>query len=341
MDVTSRYHLAGLVGKRDLRLAMQVIGTVDRQTGGKPPVFITDGLKHYIGAISSVYTLPCGMFASRKLRETFTRAGPQANLSLQTPGPWHLRVIKNPRDHENERKEFPVLKLIHEGHQVDLSRLEETGIPVTRHINYVERRNFTQRRRCAVLQRKSSAVTQDSQYLQNQVTLERFSYNYCQSHRSLRQKYLDDGKRWIKITPAMKLAITDHIWTLQEALGNSAVQLPVVEKKRDNPTRVMLPEPSVIKISIKESLDWQILKSLLIAGQQGLERSKLCQLVNASRTTVYDHLTILKTKALVIESHEARKSAGRPKTIFHCPWSTVRLSHAENKSNSVLVSDTN
>jgi hypothetical protein len=333
--------VVGLVGKRDPEAANRVIDLIDRRTGGKPPVFVTDGWYLYPEAITSVYTRPRGMFASKLLRGSFTHAGFQSGLKLQTPDLWHLRVIKYHSDQENDLMEFPTLRLTREGQLVDLELLEEITIPVARHTNHIERRNFTQRRRCAVLQRKSSSVTQDKHCLQDQVTLERFSYNYCQSHRSLRQYRPDGKKQWKKVTPAMKLAVTGHIWTLQEALGISLLRIPEREKKTFVPPRTLLPEPSVVKIHVKEYLDWKILKNLVSAGHQGLERSELCHRVHASRTTVYDHLALLKAKSLVIESRKERKSVGRPKTIFYCPWPVVHLSHAEKNGTSVLVSNTN
>ena len=60
---------------------------------------------------------------------------------------------------------------------------------VQHHNNYIERRQLTQSRRCAGLQRKTSSVPQGTDFLQNQLTLERFIYNFCCPYRSLRKKH--------------------------------------------------------------------------------------------------------------------------------------------------------
>jgi len=49
-----------------------------------------------------------------------------------------------------------------------------------------------------------------------------YSYNFCWTVRTLRQK--DEQDKWQQRTPAMAAGLTDHVWSLEEWLTFLGVQ---------------------------------------------------------------------------------------------------------------------
>lgn len=339
LDVNSRYHLAAVAGPGNHETAREVITIVYHYSHGLPPLFITDGLASYVEAITGVYTRPRDAFASEKLHQQFTYHGIQEKLHLESPAIWHLRVIKQPSQLQDEFTDFPTLQLVINGQKSDIRVLNDLSFSISTSTSYVERRQFTQRRRCAVLQRKSSAVTQERSHLQNQVTLERFSYNYCQPHRSLREYRPSGCKLWQPVTPAMKLGVTDHVWTLEKALSFSIQRSPHGKRRAIPALDSPLPEPSVIELQLKDNRDWKILKCLHDSSDSGLTSLELCQRISIPRTTIHDRLCILEAKTLVTRYQVSDKKRGHPRTLFRFNWTNLSLNHAKKRGTGVLVSD--
>lgn len=72
--------------------------------------------------------------------------------------------------------------------------------------SYVERNNLTMRLALKRLNRLTLAFSKKLENLKAAIALHFAYYNFCRIHSSLR------------ITPAMKAGITDHVWNLQELL---------------------------------------------------------------------------------------------------------------------------
>lgn len=85
------------------------------------------------------------------------------------------------------------------------------GRPKARHIStsYVERQNLTMRMSSRRLTRLTNAFSKKLKNLKAALWLHFAYYNFVRIHRSLR------------MTPAMKAGITDHIWTIEEILNFS------------------------------------------------------------------------------------------------------------------------
>ena len=84
-----------------------------------------------------------------------------------------------------------------------------SGDPDPDHIStpYVERQNLTMRMQLRRLTRLTNAFSKKLAHLKAAIALHFAYYNFCRVHSSLR------------ITPAMEVGITDHIWTIAELLS--------------------------------------------------------------------------------------------------------------------------
>jgi len=341
LDVESRYHLVSYVALRGKDAAVETLRHIKHLTTESPPVFVTDGLPAYGQALLDVYTTPKPPFNASLLRNHFVYDGMGNPLPVVPSELGHLRVIKQRSQKQGGFTSFPTLNAMKAGKEVDLQELVEQIPALTHHTNYVERRNYTQRRRCACLQRKTSAVPQESKDLQAQVTLERFVYNYCRSHRSLRQPHSQAPLLWRKVTPAMKLGVTDHIWTLKEALTISTKQCENSKLPPQAPFTQIFPEPDVVMIQLKDKIDITLLKTLLESPSCRLTRSEICQQTQLPRTTIYDRLCILEAKALVQETSSNDHRRGRPKIYYSCLWERHSFTQSPGSNHYVLVSTTN
>jgi hypothetical protein len=102
-----------------------------------------------------------------------------------------------------------------------VSKRRVVGRP--RHIStsYVERQNLTLRMQQRRFTRLTNAISKKLENHEAAVALYAMAFNFCRVHETLR------------VTPAMQLGVTDHIWSIGElvdaALSNDA-QAPVGRK---------------------------------------------------------------------------------------------------------------
>jgi predicted short-subunit dehydrogenase-like oxidoreductase (DUF2520 family) len=73
--------------------------------------------------------------------------------------------------------------------------------------SYVERQNLTLRMQCRRFTRLTNAFSKKLENHMAAVALYVAHYNFCRVHEALR------------VTPAMQLGITDHVWTLGELVA--------------------------------------------------------------------------------------------------------------------------
>lgn len=96
-------------------------------------------------------------------------------------------------------------------------RVATSGAPKKISTSYIERQNLT----CRMSQRRLTRLTNGfSKKYENHcaaIALYVMHYNFCRVHSTLR------------ITPAMQLGVTDHIWTVSELI--EAALSPVVQKQ--------------------------------------------------------------------------------------------------------------
>jgi IS1 family transposase len=83
------------------------------------------------------------------------------------------------------------------------------GTPDEKHVStsYVERQNLTMRMSIRRFTRLTNAFSKKVENLEAAVALHFMHYNFCRIHQTLR------------VTPAMKAGLTDHVWELGELIG--------------------------------------------------------------------------------------------------------------------------
>ncbi len=84
------------------------------------------------------------------------------------------------------------------------------GNPDPKHVStsIVERSNLTLRMSCRRFTRLTNAFSKKVENLEHAVALHFFYYNYCRPHASIKG-----------LTPAQRVAVADHQWTLEELVG--------------------------------------------------------------------------------------------------------------------------
>jgi IS1 family transposase len=87
------------------------------------------------------------------------------------------------------------------------------GNPDPDHVStsYVERQNLTMRMSMRRFTRLTNAFSKKVENLSYAVALHFMYYNFCRVHQTLR------------VTPAMEVKVTDHVWTIEEMLALLAV----------------------------------------------------------------------------------------------------------------------
>lgn len=89
---------------------------------------------------------------------------------------------------------------------VKVERIAAKGVPAKISTSYIERQNLTLRMSQRRLTRLSNGFSKKFENHCAAVALYAAHYNFCRQHEALR------------ITPAMHLGVTDHIWTIGELL---------------------------------------------------------------------------------------------------------------------------
>jgi IS1 family transposase len=92
------------------------------------------------------------------------------------------------------------------GHVVDVTKSRISGRPTHISTSYVERQNLTIRMQQRRFTRLTNAFSKKLENHEAAVALYATHYNFCRVHETLR------------ITPAMQLGVTDHVWSIGELI---------------------------------------------------------------------------------------------------------------------------
>jgi hypothetical protein len=92
---------------------------------------------------------------------------------------------------------------------------------------FIERANLALRQHVAAVGRRVLTLCKHEAGLRQQLAVYHVYHNFCLPHTSLRMLLpqpeptngTGSAKRWRSCTPAMAAGLTDHVWTLREALG--------------------------------------------------------------------------------------------------------------------------
>ena len=216
IDPQSKLLLAILVGPRTQAMAQCVVHqVVEALAPGCIPLFVTDGFKEYMSAL-------LGHFGSWVQPERRQAQGPAPKPRWRPlPELLYAQVIKTTRRRR-------LVRVSHRGVFGTWEAVQQVLAACGWQINtsFVERLNLTIRQHVAAIGRRVSTLCKGEEGLAQQLALYHGYYNFCLPHGSLRQPLPQpvptnsqgSARQWRPYTPAMAAGLTDHVWSLQEAL---------------------------------------------------------------------------------------------------------------------------
>lgn len=228
MMVKNRLWLGGSVSsRRDLALIQALANQIRAVALCRPLLLSVDGLPGYVKAFQRAFR-----------SKVFGRAGRPRLYAW--PDVAIVQVIKRRLSTGLE-----IERRIVQGcpQQIERLRQQTQGILGVINTAYIERLNATFRLRLSWLNRRTRTLTHQAETLSAGMFIVGCFYNLCDAHQSLRIRLSVGrfGHRWVKRTPAMAAALTDHIWTVDELLMFK-VPLPrwIPPKRRGRPSNEML-----------------------------------------------------------------------------------------------------
>jgi IS1 family transposase len=216
MEPESKLLLAMDVGERTLAMAQRVVHHVAQMLAPDcAPLFLTDGFREYLTALLTHY----GQWVQPPRRQA---TGPLPKPRwMPRPQLLYAQVVKTTR-------RWRLVEVKHRvvfGTQAAVDRvLVACGWQIN--TSFIERLNLSLRQHVAAIGRRTSTLCKGEDGLRQQLAVYHAYYNFCLPHASLRQALpqpeLTNGtgsaRQWRPQTPAMAAGLTDHVWTLREAL---------------------------------------------------------------------------------------------------------------------------
>ena len=192
VDSVSKYLLGMHAEVRDRKVGERFISHVmDKFADRMRPYYMTDGF--------TVYTKYMRKLLGDIVKREYKRKG------------WHTRK-KNYAYREGVNY-GQVVKTRNGAKLEKVEYIQVSGEVPREYFNTsaVERMNLTIRNNMARLKRISQTFSKDLLHLQQSCQVFRAYYNFCRPHMSL-----SEGSH--KVTPAMKLGITDRVWTVRDVM---------------------------------------------------------------------------------------------------------------------------
>lgn len=192
------------------------------RSDGSIPLFISDNLDNYPHALLNVYGEKVNPENSGKRK----RGRPRKRPILKPPPTLQYGQVVKHRDERGRIKSIE-RRVVFGTEEGVMEKLEEAGCYTKLSINHVERDNLTSRQTNSRLVREASSFSKAMEALKHHTAFDDMNYNFCREHGSLRIR-LDvqiptrgggTPKRWIRRTPAMAAGITNHRWTMEEAMS--------------------------------------------------------------------------------------------------------------------------
>ena len=177
LDATSRAVITHLSDKRTAAAATTFAQELRARVKGKPQL-TTDGWKSYLEAIESAFgkRVHYAHILKTYFDERESDDAPREDVRLS--GRRVVRSVKHPL----------------------LGSPDEDRISTS----YVERSNLTTRMWCRRLTRLTTCFSRRLCFLRAALALHFATYNFVRVHKALR------------VTPAMQLGVTDHVWSMEE-----------------------------------------------------------------------------------------------------------------------------
>jgi IS1 family transposase len=216
MDPKSKLLVVVDVGSRTLALAQRVVHQVTRVLApGCVPLFLTDGLKDYATALLTHF----GYWMQPARRQD---KGPMPKPRwMPLPELLYAQVVKSYR----RRRLVGVKHRVVFGTRLAIEEvLARCGWTIN--TAFIERLNLDIRQCVAAIGRRVNTLCQGEAGLRDQVALFQVYHNFVLPHASLRRALTEpmpthgtgSAKVWRLCTPAMAAGLTEHVWTLREAL---------------------------------------------------------------------------------------------------------------------------
>jgi IS1 family transposase len=216
MDPESKLLLAIDVGERTLALAQRVVHHVAQMWAPDcAPLFVTDGFREYMTALLTHY----GQWVQPPRRHA---QGPRPQPRwMPLPQLLYAQVVKTIR----HRRLVEVKHRVVFGTQAAVDRvLVACGWQIN--TSFIERLNLRLRPHVAAIGRRATTLCKGEDGVRQQLAVYHVYYNFCLPHASLRQALpqpeptngTGSARQWRPCTPAMAAGLTDHVWTLREAL---------------------------------------------------------------------------------------------------------------------------
>lgn len=227
--VGPRLWLGGVISqRRDKALIEQLVAKVRKIALCRPLLLAVDGLSSYPGAFW------------RAFRSPLPRRGQEGRPKLI---PWPdiviVQVVK-----KRTADVLDIQRRIFQGGAELVERLlRQTQGGGVINTAFIERFNATLRQRLANLARRTRCPARKIDTLVAGMYIVGCFYNFCDTHKSLRQKLwiTQQGYRWVERTPAIAAGITDHIWTSQELFWFRVPPEPwAPPKRRGRPSKETL-----------------------------------------------------------------------------------------------------
>jgi transposase-like protein len=228
IQVSTRLWLGGVVSDhRDTQLLVALLHRVKRGMLCRPVLFCVDGLRAYLGAIQRVFREPLqtGQVGRPRLR------------------PWDgIHIAQVVKQYAGHRVVGVVRRVAYGAATAIPPLLQRTQGGGVINTAYIERLNATFRARLAALVRRGRTTARHQETLHAGMFLIGTVYNFCTYHLSLRiELWLPhDQRRWLRRTPAIAAAITDHRWSVTELLWFKVSRPPVLPKRRGRPSKAFL-----------------------------------------------------------------------------------------------------
>jgi hypothetical protein len=216
IDPETKLLLSVQVGEHTLAMAQVVLHQIAQLLAPRcVPLFLSDGYRHYLTAIVTHF----GYWVQPPRRQAQGPAPKPRWMPLAAL--LYAPVVKTMR-----RRRLVAVK-----HRVIFgtkAAVEQVLAACGWQINtaFVERLNVSLCQRVAALRRRSATSCKGEDGLGQHLALFQVYHNFVLPHASLRQKLTEpmptngtgSAKVWRLCTPAMAAGLTEHVWTLREAL---------------------------------------------------------------------------------------------------------------------------
>lgn len=199
-------------GKRTKEEAEQFVKTIQQNSDGEAPLFLSDGWPSYPDVLASVY--------SHEEQVPYSGRGrPKNPIRVVDEGLKYAQVIK----HKENGCLIEIEKRVIRGTEeeiLNIIREEQRGRTIN--TSYVESRNGNYRKDNKRLARRSSCQSKEVDLHDAQIDLLTGIYNFVDENRAFRQCINPNAKRfevkYKKYSPAMLEGFADHCLTLEELL---------------------------------------------------------------------------------------------------------------------------